>query len=479
VSFEINPKSWSWLKKEINPFRKRPARSPLARKIGRVFQILILLGLCTVAFWRVQLYRDIHRRFSQIRAAGLPASGAELNLWRPAVPDAENGALVLTQAFALHRTFPDVRSNEVMRTKLLGRTKDWSPTTWALVEAYVQTNSLASAKVQEALQLSRFRFPVDLSYGPDSQLPHLGALKELARIAAFQTALGVQGGSAEEWPKHVELQLKLAGTLDDEPILISHLVRNAIIRIAVQATERSLNRVTPSEDACRRLQSAFTHAGETNLLPSALVGERAMMIPVFRLSWKEIQSSSQGDEPGTQARKPQRYSGKPATFLWLTGFLERDLDFFLVTMEKCISLAELPLPARLSLTNYFEAAREIAERRTYIMSSMLLPSLSRVVVRDASNQALIELATSALAVERFRLAEGRLPTNLKELTSRFFDTVPIDPFDGNPVRYRRLPNGYLVYSVDADGHDDGGLEAPERKKATDNGSYDITFIVER
>jgi hypothetical protein len=475
----MNTKIWAWLKREINPFHKRPARSPLARKIGRVFQILILLGLCAVALWRVQLYRDINRRFSQLRAAGLPASGAELNAWRLTVPPADNGALVLTQAFALRSTFHDGRSNEVMRIKLLGRTNDWSPATWELVQEYVQSNSLGVAKAQQALQFSQFCFPVDFSYGPDTQLPHLGNLKELARIAAFQTALDVHGGSPEEWPKHVEAQLKLAGTLDDEPILISHLVRNAILRMAVQATERSLNRFTPSDDACKRLQSAFAHAGETNLLPAALVGERAMMIPVFRLNWKEIQSSSQGDEPGTQARKPLRYSGKPSTFLWLTGFFERDLDFFLGTMEKCISLAELPLPARLSLTNYFEAACETAQKRAYIMSSMLLPSLSRVVVRDASNQALIELATSSLAVERFRLAEGRLPTNLKELTPRFLDTVPIDPFDGNPVRYRRLASGYVVYSVDADGHDDGGLEAPESKKATDNGSYDITFIVER
>ena len=204
-----------------------------------------------------------------------------------------------------------------------------------------------------------------------------------------------------------------------------------------------------------------------------------MMIPVFRQSWKESQSSNQGDEPGSQPQKPQRYSGKPATFLWLTGFFERDLDFFLGTMEKCISLAGLPLPGRLGLTNYFESVCTIAQKRTYILSSMLLPSLSRVVMREASNQALLELATSALAVERFRLAEGRLPTNLKELTPRFLDTVPIEPFDGNPVRYRRLASGYVIYSVDADGHDDGGVEAPEHKKATDNSSYDITFIVER
>ncbi len=37
----------------------------------------------------------------------------------------------------------------------------------------------------------------------------------------------------------------------------------------------------------------------------------------------------------------------------------------------------------------------------------------------------------------------------------------------------------MIYSVDTDGHDDGGAEVPEHKTATDHGSYDITFIVER
>src|SRR6478735_9002786 len=103
----MNSKILGWLKKEIRPLRKRTAPSPLARRIGKVIQVLTILAVCLVAVWRVQLYRDINRRFSQLRAAGLPASGAELNVWRHSVPDADNGALVLTQAFALRRTFPD------------------------------------------------------------------------------------------------------------------------------------------------------------------------------------------------------------------------------------------------------------------------------------------------------------------------------------------------------------------------------------
>jgi hypothetical protein len=109
---------------------------------------------------------------------------------------------------------------------------------------------------------------------------------------------------------------------------------------------------------------------------------------------------------------------------------------------------------------------------------MFLPSLSRTIVREASTQAVIKLATTALAVERFRLDQGRLPGDLKELTPQFIDAVPTDPFDGASLRYHRLARGYVIYSVDADGHDDGGREPPEYKKSTDKTSYDLTFIVE-
>jgi len=42
-----------------------------------------------------------------------------------------------------------------------------------------------------------------------------------------------------------------------------------------------------------------------------------------------------------------------------------------------------------------------------------------------------------------------------------------------------LSKGYVIYSVGADGHDDGGREPPEIKKFNDQSSYDITLIVEK
>lgn len=69
-----------------------------------------------------------------------------------------------------------------------------------------------------------------------------------------------------------------------------------------------------------------------------------------------------------------------------------------------------------------------------------------------------------VAVERFRLRHGHLPTVLTELVPEFLASVPVDPFDGQPLRYRRLSAGaaevygrpYVIYAVGRDRRDDGG-----------------------
>lgn len=470
----------NWLRKEIRirPLRKRSTPSPLVRKLGLGFQILFLTLLCSFLFWRFLIYLDVSRQFAQIRSARLPTSGAELNAWLRSVPDADNGALILTQAFALIRAFPDNRSNSVIEPGILSRTNIWTAETRALVQAYVETNQPALIKAQEGIKLGIFRYPADFSFGPDTELPHLRELKTLARIAALHAVAGADGGQVVAWPGEVELLVQLARTLDSEPTIISQLVRNAILRLAVKTTQRSLNRAPPEDGACKRLQEALAHAAQTNLLPQAFIGERAITIPIFRLSWQEIQRSCQNEEQEIAPPQPQRYSGKPNPLLWLTGFFERDLNFFMATMAECASRSELPSPKNLSLTNYLDSANDKAQRRGYFFSSMLLPSYSRIVVRNASTRAHLEVAETALAVERFRVARHRLPKHLAELVPEFLDGVPADPFDGSPLRYRVLKQGYVVYSIDADGRDDGGREPPERKKKADESGYDITFIVE-
>jgi hypothetical protein len=82
----------------------------------------------------------------------------------------------------------------------------------------------------------------------------------------------------------------------------------------------------------------------------------------------------------------------------------------------------------------------------------------------------------ALAVERYRLQHGRWPESLADLSPRrqqglitdkhlagaagygpdLIGKIPMDPYIGKPLRYRRLADGVVIYSVGPDGKDDGG-----------------------
>jgi hypothetical protein len=42
------------------------------------------------------------------------------------------------------------------------------------------------------------------------------------------------------------------------------------------------------------------------------------------------------------------------------------------------------------------------------------------------------------------------------LVPRYLKEIPVDPYDGAPLRMRRLDDGLVIYSVGPDGKDNGG-----------------------
>jgi hypothetical protein len=67
------------------------------------------------------------------------------------------------------------------------------------------------------------------------------------------------------------------------------------------------------------------------------------------------------------------------------------------------------------------------------------------------------LANTACALERFYIARGEYPETLLELVPSFLTQVPVDPADGESLRYRRTSDSrYRVYSIGSNLIDDGG-----------------------
>src|SRR5689334_13003063 len=104
-------------------------------------------------FWRGALGWQVHRQLAAIRTAGEPTTWPELDKWYGAVPDRENAALVLTQAFALRRPFPSLGTNQVEEIYLSLRGEPLAPEQKQLLAEYLALNRAALAKMRDALKL--------------------------------------------------------------------------------------------------------------------------------------------------------------------------------------------------------------------------------------------------------------------------------------------------------------------------------------
>ena len=77
------------------------------------------------------------------------------------------------------------------------------------------------------------------------------------------------------------------------------------------------------------------------------------------------------------------------------------------------------------------------------------------------------MVITAIALKRYQLRHGALPSDLNALVPEFLSAVPRDPVDGKPLRYRLNPDGtFLLYSVGSDGMDNGGDPTPSGSSKT-------------
>jgi len=107
-----------------------------------------------------------------------------------------------------------------------------------------------------------------------------------------------------------------------------------------------------------------------------------------------------------------------------------------------------------------------------IFAKLLLPALERAVRKSARMQTYVDAGRVACALERYRLATGKLTDAIEPLSPRYIEHIPKDVIDGQPLRYRRLSDGgYVLYSVGWNERDDGGVLA--WTKETKQASVDI------
>lgn len=109
-----------------------------------------------------------------------------------------------------------------------------------------------------------------------------------------------------------------------------------------------------------------------------------------------------------------------------------------------------------------------------MMISRNIRGVPPLVIWQIRTLARVSQARIALALERWRWTHGEYPEALKELPAEWGVNDLRDPVNGEPFRYARARAGwfkYKLYSVGADGRDDGGEPCRSPQPVWDAGDW--------
>jgi hypothetical protein len=414
--------------------------------------IVVLAGL--TALHLLKSKRNVERRLEALRVAGYPTTFAELAEYTELPEGVENAAGMYESAFASLVLPVDEANVPTLGTaKPPARGVPLSEAMARAVEQCLAANRQCLALLHEAAGIEHCRYGYDYRQmlAPAQDRRHAGQLLHVSAVYYANQGDTVAAVTA------IEDGLRLSDSLRQEPALISYLVRIACLALTLNSLERSLSLATFTDAQLQELGDALTRSGQTLDFTRVLVTERCHMIEIWR--------------------NPSRVgpTGGSLPVRMLPGMRQTWLIDTLDYMEAYIEATQLPPAERLKR---FRRINNEVQQLSFLhaLTKMAMPALTRVAELDLRARAHLELAQTALALERYRLAGGKVPQRLEELVPQYLKEVPSDPFDGNPIRYRRTDPGYCLYSVSDDGQDNGGREKTE---VPSGAPYDWCFIVTR
>ena len=99
----------------------------------------------------------------------------------------------------------------------------------------------------------------------------------------------------------------------------------------------------------------------------------------------------------------------------------------------------------------------LVHRLRYPLIGLLIDAYSRVGTRPELVSQERDAICVAIALELYRRRHGAWPATLAELIPDLLPEIPLDRYDGAPLRYQLIQGKPVIYSVGKDGNDDGLL----------------------
>lgn len=352
-----------------------------------------------------------------------PADLAIINSLYPEIPREQNGALIYLDAMdALVEDY--VLSDDLEMTDFLSTLNQESkPENFeSRIDALLEANTTSLDLMRRASAIGAWRYPVDFASDWDfvSAFGFGGGGRGLAELLHMRALHGVLGGRADVVVDSIRLLAILANSVRNEPIVISQLVRGALVARVVQMSEQLVSKLPQNDVKWDEVQSIL---------------ESLDNFSGVRATWQVERMSI--DRPVIDED-----INVPSIGLEYTDLTSEQ-------KEKSLSRLGLERKARIDLLDELLAKTSWEAVYTEVLAPRELEEIDkRVFVSTLSRSAQLRAAITALAIERYRARHGDFPTDLSALAPEFAASeYLVDPFSGTLLQWRTTDNGFVVHSL--------------------------------
>ncbi len=309
-------------------------------------------------------------------------------------------------------------------------------------------------------------------------LPHLGTMRHFARLLVFDAREATHAGDAARVHANLQAIYRMGAHASEHGFLIGSLVNLAINDLATQELGNIL-RDQPALLTNDQLAS-LAHLASTSAPRLDLGGERMYLADILQRIYTD-DGHGDGHLTAEGFRQLNKYFTIHGGYSDNSGISAQNRlrDDLLVGAASGISLSRrqiaekfdaiLDSAARYAGTPPWERTDEqspdlIVEKLTadsltrarYGIVLALSPALTRTTwAYDEAAQRRAAVLT-AVALELHRRTHGSFPARLADLDASLLPKLPLDMFDGQPVRYTLTNGAPLLYSVGVDRKDDQG-----------------------
>ncbi|MFO8006388.1 MAG: hypothetical protein R6V05_01485 [Candidatus Brocadiia bacterium] len=454
-----------------------------ARRSGRRWLWIILALLLLVGGGVGVLYlrgclarKRLDERLEALRGRGMPTSMEEYLDWRELVPPEQNMALVVLDACDRLRR-ADAGASHLIHDRL-ARAGDLG-TLWSAQKLDIAQQRLAPLRgglemVREAAELEGGYYPLPSEAMPFFMpMDHPDRLRSLSGLLWQSALVHAQQGHMSQATADLTAALRLAASLGRRPLFHEASAALSLNTTAVDALERALAVGEMERQELDLLTEELAREEGRLAQVNTLPGDRAATLQTLLRA--RTAYLARYCEETADSTVPWRYQ----IVARIPGARQRGALQLLDNFAQVAKAQQLPWPERTDAVQ--RAAAEWwhgpeADSFENRLALFFMPAAGRRAAGRARVQGYLRAARTALAVERWRMQNGRWPESLEELVPALLERVPTDPFSGEPLRYRRTAQGVRVYSVWEDQEDQRGLATDEWSRLRDRvRHHDLPF----